>query len=897
MRAVRQRFERHANRRTPHLPAGGPRCYGAAMAVKKEIARSGWREITGIILLAVCVLSTLSLFSYDAGDISVLRQPPYDPPRNFIGPVGAWFAFLSFMSLGVAAYVLPVLFSCLGLLCLFKREGRVWPKFLWSLVLLLAVGALLELKADTWEALRDRLNAGSAGGLFGGLLAGRLLAPLLGTVGAWVLLVATVVMALVMVVDIHPGTLLRHSWDFLLVLYGRIREARQSRLDRLQQMEAEQEQLARRRRRLEEAVKGSAPAAPKVRVRGKATSEETPEEPVPARPCVRVEEEPVAPPPRARARMPDLEPEPPAPPVPTEEEQAEAAEENEGGLSRLFARKGREKNEEPESAPVAPAEVVPEPAPEPEPEPAVKAAPRKQVRMPDAEKESAPLAVLPSSGSNWTLPEIALLDPIPGQRESASGTDFAIGSQVLKETLAEFGVEVEVTNVERGPVITRYELLPAPGVRVETIAKLNNNIALAMKAETVRVQAPIPGKGVVGIEVPNPKTTTVYLREVIESEEWGRGKAALPLCLGQDVGGRVQIADLADMPHLLVAGATGSGKTVCMNSMLAGLLLARSPDQMRLMLIDPKIVEFANYNGLPHLVVPVITDPKKVSLGLRWAINEMEKRYKLFAKVGVRNIKSFNSRPIVKQEELFPGAEGEAEPDEEAEVIPDRVPYIVIVVDELADLMLVAQADIENQIARLAQLSRAVGIHMILATQRPSVNVITGTIKANFPARISFQVAQKVDSRTILDAAGADKLLGKGDMLFLPPGSPKLIRAQGTLTTDAELHRVVDHWKRQGVPQYEHSIKDKIEGKQVDLPDMEEDDELLQQAMEIIRQTRRASTSALQRRLSIGYTRAARIMDLLEQKGVVGPTQGANPRDILIDLDGEVPDNNEKGPE
>ena len=349
------------------------------------------------------------------------------------------------------------------------------------------------------------------------------------------------------------------------------------------------------------------------------------------------------------------------------------------------------------------------------------------------------------------------------------------------------------------------------------------------------------------------------------------------------------------MPHLLVAGATGSGKTVCMNSMLAGLLLARTPDQVRLMLIDPKIVEFAGYNGLPHLVVPVITDPKKVTLGLRWAINEMEKRYKLFAKVGVRNIKSFNSRPIVKQEELFSeGDLGEPlAPAPEEEKIPDRVPYIVIVVDELADLMLVAQAEIENQIARLAQLSRAVGIHMILATQRPSVNVITGTIKANFPARISFQVAQKVDSRTILDAPGADKLLGKGDMLFLPPGSPKLIRAQGTLTTDAELHRVVEHWKKQGVPQYENSIKEKIEGKQVDLPEMEEDDELIMQSMEIIRQTRRASTSSLQRRLRIGYNRASRIMDLLEQRGVVGPAQGADPREILIDLDGEVPTNNE----
>jgi S-DNA-T family DNA segregation ATPase FtsK/SpoIIIE len=862
------------------------------MAVKKEIARSGWQEIGGIALLAVCVLSVLSLFSYDAGDLRMLHQPPNDPPRNFIGPVGAWFSFLTYMGFGVAGYILPALFSYLGLMCLFKREGRLWSKFAWALVLMLAAAALLELNAATWEGVRDRLNVGSAGGLLGDVLSGRCLVPLLGRVGTGVLLTAALIIGLVMLIDIHPGTLMRHCWAYMQAGYARVQEARQARMDRLELMEAEQEQLSKRRRRLEQAVRETEPAPPKVRVRARPAAVEEPvEEPAP----------PPPPPPRARARMPDPEPvvEPTPEPVLEPETQAEAAEENEGGLSRLFSRKKSAPVEQPEdvpSVPVEPAPVAAEPVPEApvaEPEPAP--APRVRTRMPDREKVEESLAVMPAGDSNWTLPEVALLDPVPVQREVPSGTEFAIGAQVLKETLAEFGVDVEVTNVERGPVITRYELLPAPGVRVETIAKLNNNIALAMKAETVRVQAPIPGKGVVGIEVPNPKTTTVYLREVIESDDWRRGKAALPLCLGQDVGGRVQIADLADMPHLLVAGATGSGKTVCMNSMLAGLLLARSPDQMRLVLIDPKIVEFAGYNGLPHLVVPVITDSKKVSLGLRWAINEMEKRYKLFAKVGVRNIKSFNSRPIIKQEELFSDpALMPAEPVAEADKIPDRVPYIVIVVDELADLMLVAQAEIENQIARLAQLSRAVGIHMILATQRPSVNVITGTIKANFPARISFQVAQKVDSRTILDAAGADKLLGKGDMLFLPPGSPKLIRAQGTLTTDAELHRVVDHWKRQGVPQYENSIKDKIEGKTVDLPDMEEDDELLQQSMEIIRQTRRASTSSLQRRLRIGYTRAARIMDMLEQKGVVGPAQGADPREILIDLDGEVSSNGDQ---
>jgi S-DNA-T family DNA segregation ATPase FtsK/SpoIIIE len=435
-------------------------------------------------------------------------------------------------------------------------------------------------------------------------------------------------------------------------------------------------------------------------------------------------------------------------------------------------------------------------------------------------------------------------------------------------------------------VVTSFEVLPAPGVRVEKIASLSNNLALALKAETIRVQAPIPGKGVVGIEVPNGKSTVVFAREIIESAEWGKAKdwrkskIALPMCLGVDVSGNKVVGDLADMPHVLIAGATGSGKSVCMNSLLAGLLMSRTPDQMRLILVDPKIVEFTAYRDLPHLVVPVITDPKRVGLGLRWAITEMEKRYKLFAKHGVRNIKGFNNRVIAKQGDLFG-----VEDDEEEERVPDTLPYIVIVIDELADLMMVAQAEVENYIARLAQLSRAVGIHMILATQRPSVNVITGTIKANFPARIAFQVAQKTDSRTILDAIGADKLLGKGDMLYLSPSSSKLLRAQGAWTSDEEINHIVDHYKNQGTPTYEHKVAEKIATSTPDLPDQEEDDDLVNQAIEVIRQTRRASTSALQRRLRIGYNRAARLMDQLEEKGVIGPPHGSDPREILIDLD------------
>ena len=498
------------------------------------------------------------------------------------------------------------------------------------------------------------------------------------------------------------------------------------------------------------------------------------------------------------------------------------------------------------------------------------------------------LAVDPDTARfpGYVLPPMTLLKELPKVTGSVTKKDTDATAEILVDTLEEFGISTEFMNVETGPVVASYELLPAKGVRVERIANLNKNIALALKATSIRVQAPIPGKGVVGIEVPNTVANLVFLRELLESRNWRTGNIALPLALGKDVGGKEIVADLAKMPHLLIAGATGSGKSVCINSILSGLLMSRTPDELRMILIDPKIVEFSVYNNLPHLVVPVITDPKKVVLSLRWAINEMEKRYKLFAKAKVRNIQSFNNREKVKQTELF-----DNQPATSEDGLPDRVPYIVIVIDELADLMLAAGADIENSVARLAQLSRAVGIHMIIATQRPSVNVITGTIKANFPARIAFQVASKIDSRTILDQSSADKLLGMGDMLYLPPASSKLIRAQGAMIADDEVHNIVDFIKEQAEPSYEMEIKNKLEkAKAVGAVDAGEEDELLSQAVEIIKETHRASTSSLQRRLRIGYTRAARIMDILEERGIIGPPKGSDPREILIDLDVEVSD-------
>ena len=504
--------------------------------------------------------------------------------------------------------------------------------------------------------------------------------------------------------------------------------------------------------------------------------------------------------------------------------------------------------------------------------------------------------ITPSNKDNsfkYKIPNSDLLDPTVKQEKGMSSSEVSDTAKILQEALIEFGVEAKVTGVQQGPVVTCYEILPSAGVRVEKIKALADNLALKMHAKSIRIQAPIPGKGVCGVEVPNTSRLGVFFRDLVESDEFSSSKNDLPLILGKDVSGKPMILDLSKMPHMLIAGATGAGKSVCMNTILTGLLMKYSPEDLRLILVDPKTVEFHTYNDLPHLVVPVITNAKKVSLGLRWVIDEMERRFKYFNQVGVRDLNSFNKRPLVQQKDLFDDDQDMIFENNNEGDIPNRLPYIVVVIDELADLMAVAQAEIESSIARLAAKSRAAGIHMILATQRPDVKVITGTIKANFPARVAFKVSQKVDSRTILDRMGADALLGKGDMLVLPPGSDKLIRLQGAFTSDNEINKITDFWKQQGKPEFIKEIKDKIDKPSVDLPEIEDggDDEMIEQALEVIRQTKRASTSSLQRRLRIGYTRAARIMDLLEERGVIGPQDGAGPREILIDLDGDIPQN------
>jgi len=456
---------------------------------------------------------------------------------------------------------------------------------------------------------------------------------------------------------------------------------------------------------------------------------------------------------------------------------------------------------------------------------------------------------------DYHLPSIDLLDLPPPIEARQIKEDLTANARILEDTLEDFAISAKVTDIERGPVITRYELEPAPGVKLNRIVALSDDIALAMKAQSVRIIAPIPGKGRVGVEVPNTQSSFVYLQEVLASKEFQEAKSKLILALGKDIAGQPIIADLDEMPHLLIAGTTGSGKTVCVNSLISTLLFRISPKDLKFLMIDPKMVELMPFNGLPHLLCPVVTDAKKASIALNWVVNEMEERYKLLAKVGARNIEAYNERQ-------------------------ESIPYIIVIIDEFADLMNLARDQIENAITRLAQLSRAVGIHLILATQRPSVDVITGVIKANLPARISFKVASKVDSRTVLDMNGADKLLGKGDMLFLRPGESKLIRIQGALVSDKEISRVVDFIKSQAEPVYDEEI---LKDQQKYTLANGEKDELYDQAVRVIMESNQASVSILQRRMRLGYTRAARIIDTMEQEGLVGSFEGSRPRKILVD--------------
>lgn len=460
----------------------------------------------------------------------------------------------------------------------------------------------------------------------------------------------------------------------------------------------------------------------------------------------------------------------------------------------------------------------------------------------------------------YDLPSTDLLNQVDYLPNKEDKKKIVSKAKTLEETLKNFGVQAKVLQVSKGPTITRYELQPSTGVKVSKIVNLSDDIALNLAAPAIRIEAPIPGKAAIGIEIPNDDITTVTLKEIIDSEKYKTSAFNLPFSLGKDISGSPIVTDISKMPHLLIAGATGSGKSVCINTLILSLLYKATPETVRLLLIDPKVVELNQYNGIPHLLIPVVTDAKKATSALNWAVQEMTQRYKMFGENGVKDITGYNEKTL-----------------------GDKLPFIVIVIDELADLMLVAPNDVEDSICRLAQMARAAGIHLIIATQRPSVDVITGVIKANIPSRIAFAVASQTDSRTILDMGGAEKLLGKGDMLFHPIGSSKPTRIQGAFVSEQEVERVVTFIKEQiEKPSYETDIIEKIDKSNI-VEENLDSDELFEDALKIIVENQQASISMLQRRLKVGYNRAARLIDEMEAKGIVGPHEGSKPRQVLVD--------------
>lgn len=846
-------------------------------------SRRGFSDIIGILLMGAAVLLLVSLLSYHPRDVAANGLPTNTAVRNWIGPFGAWTAYYWLLWVGAAAYILPMLLLFLGLGCFFPAFAYLRRRWFWAVVLFLCCIGLLDLYQSYLGGLERSLNT-TAGGIIGVSL-NRYLFGYFGTVGASILFLMLYFISLLFLTNFQLGAWLRAIWARREVAAGQT----------------------------------VAPALPEKTPKWRSSAE-----PESVRPSgIGADLQPVPPPnvidttvvaasKAGRGRKSGA----------TEStKEIQSVEEGDVIPASEVAAATRSatvadvlgRNPEADSSDTPPGAADATAGAKADSDAGSTSTPPTPSRTRPTPRKPKPITVAstPMIG-NYKLPGFDFLHhPDPTVKPTESREELMANARLMQQTLAQFAIEVALGDITKGPTITRYELHPAPGVKLEKITNLSNNIAAALKAERIHILAPVPGKSSVGVEVPNLVKTKVIMRDLLESEEWRASKARIPLALGKDVYGKPIVADLAEMPHLLIAGSTGSGKSVCINSIIASLLYRFSPDQLRFVMIDPKVVELQQYNNLPHLVVPVVNDPKKVILALRWVVSEMEKRYQIFARVGVRNIGSFNSRPkdkpapsaqqelplTARKEKVEPGADGFAvEVDEEIVVpreddiiIPEKLSYIVVIIDELADLMLVAPADVEMAIARITQMARAAGIHCIVATQRPSVDVITGVIKANIPARIAFQVAAKVDSRTILDAMGADKLLGKGDMLYLPPGSARLIRAQGALITDPEIQGIVDFIAQQGKPSYEMEIHQQL-SKPVSSFDEEsginEDEEIIQQCIEVIRSEQKASVSLLQRRLRLGYGRAARIMDELENRGIVGPSKGAEPRDILIDLDG-----------
>ena len=899
-------------------------------------------DIRALGLITVGALLFLALYTYTPDDVPprfsiASLSVPNDPVLNAIGPFGAVIGGYTIFLFGAAAFLLPACLIWLGMSRILMPTRRMGRPTLGFVLTVLSASVVLGLQTSFFQNWWKDFNIlGPGGGT--GFLAQLLAQKTIGAIGAMICGIAGYFSGLILMIGLELDTIVaagQRVWSELRALAtGRQEQAaNQAASQEAERLLSEHQRTERERRRLERELrtKTTVPAGlltddPEVAT--EFTQEDLPLEAPPADPAV------------------------PEPRIIDGSARRAASGEKKLSLSEWK---------------------------------------KQQQDKAKANGDGSPNGLAAGDFSNYQLPPLALLHWDETAAAAPADVSYLRATQnnIIK-TLSTFGISVAAGDITRGPTITRYEIYPSEGLRVSRISALEADLARATRAERINILAPIPGKDTVGIEIANKDKVAVPLRELLEDPAFHSGKCRLPLALGKDVYGETIVADLAGMPHLLVAGATGSGKSVCINSIIGSLLFQFTPEQLRFILIDPKVVEMQTYNDLPHLVVPVVTDPKKVIMALRWVVNEMENRYRMFADEGVRNFETFNGRkakaadakaksaakaaaeepllplfdstaaaksakaaaaPIAEfelPEEFTSGealdefgagfsadeAEDESDPslesdavlskhevrlreafDEEqnvrnspkdiwvedselvaeeeleefnANAIPDSIPYIVVIIDELADLMQTAPADMEGLIARIAQKARAAGIHMILATQTPRAEVITGTIKANVPCRIAFQVSSALDSRVILDAKGADKLVGKGDMLYVPPGTAKMVRAQGAFVTDDEIVALVQHCKEQsGGLKIEKSVDEAINGPARAVEKLtEEEEETLQTCIDVVMQERKASTSLLQRRLRLGYGRAARMMDLMEQRGIIGPSDGpTKPREILIDLD------------
>jgi S-DNA-T family DNA segregation ATPase FtsK/SpoIIIE len=814
--------------------------------------RSGWnlsnlplfKQVVGVLWLALYIVTLLSLISYDPADVSFNVFPANPVPTNFIGYFGAGLACMFYYCFGFAAYLFPFVFVVCCIASFLGMEIKWRWKPLWLTLFITSACCLLNLQhLGGWGLIQREANIDSPGGLLGGYIISLTVPYALGAVGAGVLFFTLFAVSFIYLFNVNPVLTALNAFSWYREWKLNYEEEKLSKAPPQEQLEALRK---RNQRRIAELERKAAAESAKAMV---------------------IAEPPA---PRVTIRRPEIDDDPLPEPEP---------------LTRV---------------PMNPAQAA-----------AVERVPIRKVAEKADRLTSASAAPLSSANmKHYVLPSISLLASPAGRARDVGLDEEALHRNLalIIETLKRFGVRAEGREITPGATITRYEVYPGEGVRVDKIRSLHRDLSRVLRAEKINILAPIPGKDTVGIEIENTSKISVFLRELLESRDWRNSNAKVPIALGKDVYGQTLVADLAAMPHVLIGGTTGSGKSVCINCVLMSLLFRFSPEELRLILIDPKQVEMQVYNTVPHLVVPVVTDPKKVMLALRWVINEMEKRYRILAKVGVRNIAGFNARvrqapvpvpesPQLEFLEVHVDEDSEEDEDiaptppirvprEDDLIIPDKLPYIVVVVDELADLMQTAPADVESAVARLTAKARAAGIHLIVATQTPRREVVTGVIKTNIPARIAFQVPSGLDSRVILDENGAENLLGKGDLLYRPPGVSGFTRGQGAFVSDEEVQQVVDFCAAQGEAVYAPELDAKLSGRApAEIQITEDDRELILQCFDVIRQERKASTSNLQRRLRLGYNRAAYVIDYLERIGVLGPADGAKPRDILVDLD------------